>query len=183
MENNEGRPVLDVAALRDVGIKRISTLGGKIWTDYNASDPGITLLEILCFSIMDLGYRMTFDIRDLLTEEGQKNPQYEKAFHEPYQVLSAAPLTINDYRKLILENVKGVKNVWLKAKTKQMMLSEDVLGGQKCGIEVKGFYDVFVDLQDEKKVEVLNEVEALLRKNRNLCEDFDTVQSVDHLPD
>ncbi len=182
LENNEGRPVLDVAALRDVGIKRISTLGGKIWTDYNASDPGITLLEILCFSIMDLGYRMTFDIRDLLTEEGQKNPQYEKAFHEPYQVLSAAPLTINDYRKLILENVKGVKNVWLKAKTKQIMLSEDVLGGQKCGIEVKGFYDVFVDLQDEKKVEVLNEVEALLRKNRNLCEDFDTVQSVDHLP-
>ena len=104
LENNEGRPVLDVAALRDVGIKRISTLGGKIWPDYNASDPWLPLLEILCFSIMDLGYRMTFDIRDLLTEEGQKNPQYEKAFHEPYQVLSAAPLTINDYRKLILEN-------------------------------------------------------------------------------
>lgn len=183
LENNKGRPVLDVVALRDVGIERISALSGKIWTDYNASDPGITLLEILCFSIMDLGYRMTFDIRDLLTEEGQTNPQYEKAFHEPYQVLSAAPLTITDYRKLILENVKGVKNVWLKAKTKRMTLSEGVCGEQKCDIQVKGFYDVFVDLQNKgKKEDVLNEVEGLLRKNRNLCEDFDTVQSVDHLP-
>ena len=72
MENNERRPVLDVVALRDVGIERISRLSGKIWNDYNASDPGITLLEILCFSIMDLGYRMTFDV--LTDEGGRKEP-------------------------------------------------------------------------------------------------------------
>lgn len=181
LENNEGRPVLDVVALRDVGIERISRLSGKIWNDYNASDPGITLLEILCFSIMDLGYRMTFDVRDLLTKEGEKNPQYEKAFHEPYQVLSTAPLTINDYRKLILENVKGVKNIWLKAKTKQITL-DGIRGGEKHNIEVKGFYDVFVDLQDEKKKEeVLDEVTALLHKNRNLCEDFDLISHVGHV--
>lgn len=183
LENNERRPVLDVVALRNLGIDRISKLSGKIWTDYNASDPGITLLEILCFSIMDLGYRMTFDIRDLLTEEGQNNPRYKEVFHEPYQVLFAAPLTINDYRKLILENVKGIKNVWLKTKTKRIILSAGICGEQECEIEVKGFYDVFVDLQDKvKEDEVLDEVKAFLNKNRNLCEDFDVVQPVDHLP-
>ncbi len=111
-ENNNNRPILDIATLRNAGLRRVGELCGNIWTDHNVSDPGITILESLCFSVLDLGYRMTFDIRDLLTEEGCITPEYKNAFHQPYQVLSSAPLTINDYRKLILENIDGIKNVW-----------------------------------------------------------------------
>ena len=80
LENNEGRPIMDIVALRSMAIERISQLSGSIWNDYNATDPGITILEALCFSILDLGYRMTFDIRDLLTEEGHKHPLFENVF-------------------------------------------------------------------------------------------------------
>lgn len=183
LENNEGRPILDAVALRSLGIKRISELSGNIWTDYNAADPGITLMEILCFSIMDIGYRMTFDIRDLLTEKGQKHPRYKNVFHEPYQVLSSDPLTIRDYRKLVLENVKGVKNVWLKPCCKSFPIPEGICPARE--ISVKGYYDVFVDADAEDKEvrdAVAMEVKSLLGRHRNLCEDFNEPQAVEHLP-
>ena len=180
LENNEGRPILDIEALRSIAIERISQLSGSIWNDYNATDPGITIIEALCFSILDLGYRMTFDIRDLLTEEGQRHPLYEDTFHEPQLVLPSAPLTIDDYRKLILENVDGIKNVWLKATSKTISVPKDAGGGKR---EIKGFYDVlaFLDEQaDESEKE--KEIKALLDKNRNLCEDFNTPKIIKPLP-
>lgn len=181
LENNEGRPILDAVALRSLGIKRISELSGKIWTDYNAADPGITLMEILCFSIMDIGYRMTFDIRDLLTEPGYKSPRYANVYHEPYRVLSSAPLTMDDYRKLILEHIIGVKNVWLKPDRRTLTIPQSI--GNGCEISVKGYYDVYVDVEHEEEKESIQEqVDALLRKHRNLCEDFNPSMTVEHLP-
>ncbi len=179
LENNEGRPIMDIVALRSMAIERISQLSGSIWNDYNATDPGITILEALCFSILDLGYRMTFDIRDLLTEEGHKHPLYENVFYEPYQVLPSAPLTIDDYRKLILENIDGVKNIWLKATQKTIRIPEDVGGGVT---KIKGFYDVFVDLDEQvDEKETVKEIKALLDKNRNLCEDFNEIKTIEHI--
>lgn len=178
--NNEDRPIMDIEALRSIAIERISKLSGSIWNDYNATDPGITIIEVLCFSILDLGYRMTFDIRDLLTEEGQRCPLYEDTFYEPYRVLPSAPLTIDDYRKLILENIDGIKNVWLKATSKTFSVPKDAGGGNS---EIKGFYDVlaFLDEQfDESEKE--KEIKTLLDKNRNLCEDFNVPKIIKPLP-
>ncbi len=183
LENNEGRPILDAVALRSLGIKRISELSGNIWSDYNAADPGITIMEILCFSIMDIGYRMTFDIRDLLTEPGYKVPRYRNVFYEPYQVLSSAPLTINDYRKLILENIPGIKNVWLKPVNKTLTIPENVSSERQ--ISLKGYYNVYVDVDadsEDVRNAILKEVKTLLDKHRNLCEDFNYPEAVEHLP-
>ena len=33
---------------------------GEKWTDYNYHDPGITLLEQICYAITDLGYKSNF---------------------------------------------------------------------------------------------------------------------------
>ena len=48
------------------GISYIQNLSGEKWTDYNYHDPGITILEQLCFAITDLGYKSNFSIEDLL---------------------------------------------------------------------------------------------------------------------
>lgn len=187
-ENNNNRPILDIATLRNAGLRRVGELCGNIWTDHNVSDPGITILESLCFSILDLGYRMTFDIRDLLTEEGCITPEYKNVFHQPYQVLSSAPLTINDYRKLILENIDGIKNVWLQTKEKNITIPEEILDDKEHTISIKGYYNVFIDCIDNaesKKKLIIQEIEALLHKNRNLCEDFfpiDENHIMEHLP-
>ena len=52
--------------LREEGIKLIQQLGGNTWTDHNIHDPGITILEQVCYAITDLAYRMDYDIKELL---------------------------------------------------------------------------------------------------------------------
>ena len=54
-------------------------------------------------------------------------------------------MIINEYRKLILENIDGIRNVWLKAKTKNVTISKSILKKEKHNIAVKGFYDVYLD--------------------------------------
>src|SRR6185503_14221894 len=51
---------LDYALLRKNGIDYITALGSDFWTDFNIHDPGITLLEALCYALTDLAYRTSF---------------------------------------------------------------------------------------------------------------------------
>ena len=52
--------------LRKEGIKYIQELSSRIWTDYNSHDPGITILEALCYAITDLGNRASYSIEDII---------------------------------------------------------------------------------------------------------------------
>ena len=54
--------------LRSVGLKHIQDLSGKIWTNYNLSDPGVSILEVLGYAITDLGYRTSYPIPDILAQ-------------------------------------------------------------------------------------------------------------------
>ena len=57
-KKNEGFPEwLEFEKLRQEGIDYLGELSGNIWTDHNAHDPGITILEVLCYALLDLGYR------------------------------------------------------------------------------------------------------------------------------
>ena len=50
-------PAMDYAFLRQEGIRHLERLAGPLWTDFNAHDPGITILEQLCYALTDLAYR------------------------------------------------------------------------------------------------------------------------------
>ena len=105
---------MDYDFLRKEGLRYIEELSSDLWTDYNAHDPGITILEALCYAITELGYRSRFDMKDLLTgATGQ-------TFFTAKQILTINPLTINDYRKL-LADLKGVQNAWLFANDFEMV--------------------------------------------------------------
>jgi len=43
----------DFSFLRQVGMQHIASMSSQLWTDYNTHDPGITLLEALCYAITD----------------------------------------------------------------------------------------------------------------------------------
>lgn len=97
----------DYAFLRQAGIAHLQALGSNLWTDYNVHDPGVTILEMLCYAITDLGYRTSYDIEDVLgLEEG------ERYFHTARNILTVNPVTVNDWRKLLMD-VEGVRNAWL----------------------------------------------------------------------
>jgi len=119
---------MNYALLREAGLQRIQELSGLVWSDNNAHDPGITMLEALAYAVTDLGYRTNYDIKDILTP----NPSTTdiRNFFTAAQILPNAPVTINDYRKLLIDVEceeelddettlrYGVRNAWLeRAKT------------------------------------------------------------------
>lgn len=93
---------LDYASLREIGLQQIERFGHKLWTDYNAHDPGITLLEVLCYAITDLGLRTDWDIKDILKSySGGK--QLDPDFFAQHEILPNYPWTPLDFRKLIID--------------------------------------------------------------------------------
>ncbi len=110
-------PSQDFAFLRAQGLAYIQGLSGQIWTDHNDHDPGITILEALCYALTDLGYRTGFDLKDLLAPAtGSTDPPDVSGLFPAHEVLTTAPLTILDYRKLLLK-IEGVRNAWLDPMT------------------------------------------------------------------
>ncbi|MGC1528100.1 MAG: hypothetical protein WA783_18800, partial [Phormidesmis sp.] len=101
---------LNFQVLREIGIKRLQALSSDLWTDYNLHDPGVTILEVLCYAITDLGYRNNFDIQDLLALNPQDADSKENNFFTPDEVLTCNPVTDLDLRKRIID-IPGVRNV------------------------------------------------------------------------
>ncbi|WP_461305291.1 hypothetical protein [Aureisphaera sp.] len=104
------KPAQDYEFLRKEGQQYIESLAHKLWTDFNAHDPGITILEALCYVITELGYRTNFSIEDILTnEEGIID---NESFFTAREILTNAPLTVLDYRKVLMD-IEGINNAWL----------------------------------------------------------------------
>ncbi len=112
---------MDYALLREKALAHIQELSGKIWTDDNAHDPGITILEMLAYAITDLGYRTNYNIRDILTTA---TPEDIKNFFPAKEIMTMYPVTFKDYRKLLIDvevplgiancESVGVKNAWIE---------------------------------------------------------------------
>jgi hypothetical protein len=98
--------VLDYESLRQQGIAWLEKLAGSEWTDFNAHDPGITILEQLCYALTDLSYRINYDMADLLSRDGENT---YASLYRPEQILVTSPVTLLDLRKLVID-VEGVKN-------------------------------------------------------------------------
>lgn len=102
----------DFEALRSLGIAHIRKLAGEIWTDHNVHDPGITTLELLAYAINDLANRTAYPMEDLLAEDPTAPLTVNDSFHTAAQILPCNPITINGFRKLMID-VDGVRNAWL----------------------------------------------------------------------
>ena len=106
-------PAEDFNELRKKGFKHIEKMGSTVWTDYNNSDPGITILDAVSYAITDLGYRTGFEIKDLLAPQELGPETWEQVFYTAREILHNCALTINDYRMLIID-IEGVRNAWLE---------------------------------------------------------------------
>ncbi len=150
-------------ALKKTGLDYIQRVAGKIWTDFNVHDPGLTTLEILCYAISDLGYRANFDIKDLVATDPQSNAA--PTFFTARQVLTNAPFTVNDYRKLLID-VDGVKNAWLDIATESEVdfyvdrLAKEITytpTETTDKITLNGLYKVLLELDESEKFGDLND--------------------------
>src|SRR6185312_9378223 len=168
----------DYDALRAEGLKYIEDLAHLIWTDYNEHDSGITTLEALCYAITELGYRSGFDMKDLLTDKNGAIVS-GKVFFTAKEILTNNPLTIDDYRKLLID-LNGVHNAWLfadevqkDAKGNSVALNEvpiyanckeDKLQYDPTNVPLflSGLYRVLLDLDEDNVFGDLNNGEVII---------------------
>lgn len=102
----------DYGFLRKTGIEHIEKLASRLWTDYNIHDPGITTLELLCYTITDLGMRTSYPLADILAQETLEGKTGSPHFFSAREILPCNPVTENDFRKLMID-IPGVRNSWL----------------------------------------------------------------------
>ena len=169
------------------GLERLRALAGAVWTDHNVHDPGITTLELLCYALTDLVYRASFPVGDLLAGSTADATAAARAqFFTAREILPTRPLTLADYRKLLID-VPGVKNAWLRPHATSLW-ADTVTGtllraappaGTPGVVEVplRGLYDVRIEYMEEvTSAEARERVDAEARRqlqaNRTLCEDF-----------
>lgn len=162
---------MNYQALLTEGLKEIIRYSGNIWTDYNESDPGITILELLCYVLTDLGYRTNYPIEDILTTKPHEAIKPgENAFYPPSAIFPTNPFTPNDYRKLLLSNCHELQNVWVKP-----------IRSTKRKKQIKGLYNIFLQIipdHKDEEVDIVHKVKDLLNQHRNLCEDYETIEVV-----
>lgn len=108
----ERPPEMDFAALKKDGIGFLQSYSGELWTDFNEHDPGVTILEQLCYALTELGYRTHFPIEDLLAPAGADDRG--DILLRPSRLLATPPVTPNDYRKLLIDRVPGLTDAWLE---------------------------------------------------------------------
>lgn len=112
-------PSQDFYELRRQGIGYIQNAGSNQWTDYNVHDPGITILEAAAYAITDLGYRLAWNIADILmpaTPSGDPaRPYPNQAFFTAREVLTINPTTTDDFRRVLID-LPQVRDAWLICK-------------------------------------------------------------------
>lgn len=195
---------LDFQFLRRTGIKYIEELGGKLWTDFNSHDPGITTLEVLSYAITDLGMRMNLNMEDILASEDE-DKSIETQFIKASEILPSKPLNELDYRKLFIDvslksNIsRPISNCWLlpkqeaiyaDCKTGNLALNAADLDVENPGsFNVKGLYDLYVDYAEDldtgniiaecdksnTRIKILERYHA----NRSLCEDLVDIKEIE----
>ncbi|MFZ4702571.1 MAG: hypothetical protein ACOYMG_21210, partial [Candidatus Methylumidiphilus sp.] len=197
--NTQPTPSLptDYASLRQAGIDLLQSWVGDAWTDFNEHDPGITLLENLCYALTDLVYRSGYSMPDLLSN-GDGEPY--ASLYTPGKILTTQPVTLLDLRKLVVD-VRGVGNAWFEkienftppayyhAKTlpylKNDLSEQFILTGSSQAdkpLNINGLYRVWVEKNESLDVdsgEIVREVAKRLHAHRPLSMDFDSVQVMD----
>ncbi len=128
---------LDFETLRKEGIHRIQDLCGEVWTDYNLHDPGVTILEQLCYGLTDLSYRSGFAVQDYLTDETNSIDFQQQALFPPEEIFPSSAVTGVDYQKILYDAIPEIDYVWLEPSAAE--------GKPAAG----GLYTVFVKLDDE----------------------------------
>lgn len=166
---------MDYSFLKEEGLRLVQLLSGSIWTDYNEHDPGVTILEQLCFALTDLGYRTDFKIQDLLNARSrQARREINNTFYDGSEALPSNPVSLEDYRVLFIDRVQFVRNAWIE------VVRDNLLG-------IKGLYRIHLQVDEAARTPQLIEqikegVYRVFCQHRNLGEDIDSIHILDVEP-
>lgn len=154
---------LNFWSLRAEGLAAVQALSGERWTDYNLHDPGVTILEQLCYALTGLVYRADFPVADHLATPDGDLDFAALALHPADVAFPCRPTTARDYRQLLLDHLERAIDASVEPAGSDEGAPRGVWRAQLR--LPHGAHD------DGTQVE--REALRLLRANRNLGEDFE----------
>ncbi len=158
------------------GLEVLQKLSSAIWTDYNEHDPGVTLLENIAYAITELSHKTTLGIKDILiSSKGEPLQSGDHGFFIARDILTTAPITFDDYRKLWIDQVANVKNVWIYSIDDYDTEINNTKGLLHVYVE-KYEYSLNPDQNKKEDDRIIKEIENIYHKHRNLCEDLYDVE-------
>jgi hypothetical protein len=180
-------PILDWSALVEEGRASLEAMSDGGWTDFNAHDPGITILELVAYALTDFGYRAGHPIADLMAGSAP--------LPGPSESLTTRAVTLSDMRLVALD-VAGVRNAWIETAAGPGVRMRHSPGARDLWIEgshpeptdkvaLSGVHQVLIEKssrEDLTSAGLAQAVAARLHSQRNLGEDFDSFTVLEPQP-
>ncbi|WP_211445232.1 hypothetical protein [Collimonas humicola] len=175
----------------------LATYARSTWTDTAEHDPGITLLQALCYNTSDLAYRHLLPLVDLLTPATDSD-QYAAqegvfpASFGPGKALTSGPITADDYRRKLLD-LRGSHNFYFRnaqlqpergaqqytyycdLERREFVFRDTPMQGEDAAIieelRVAGTYHLYLEPnRNIARPQAEAALATFLENNRNLCE-------------
>lgn len=159
--------------LQQKSLRQVQQMSGKVWTDYNPHDPGVTILDLLNYVLWELDYQLSFDLEDYLTQiAGCFDPTRHGLFNSQ-AVFSVSPVTAEDYQKMISSAFTDIEEVRVEPYT-------PASADPYC---CNGLYDIKIRLSvwsdnTIRQAYLEQEITRLFHRNRNLCESLHRIQFI-----
>lgn len=138
----------------------LQRLSGRMWTNYNPSDPGVTVADAANYALTETDYKLDFALEDYLAGKDGSWAEERYGLFPSKAVYPSAPVTAEDYRRSILARFPMVENVKVTPKE-------------------NGWYDIALRLstffQNEHTIE--DRIRSFLNCHRNLCEQFRNIRT------
>ena len=179
--------ILDWSALVEEGRASIAAMSDGRWTDFNAHDPGITILELVAYALTDLGYRAGHPVADLMA--GSDPPA------GPAESLTTRAVSSSDMGRVGID-VAGTRNVWIEPAESSGVRIRHAPGARDLTFEeahaeaadkiaLAGVHRVLIEkssFEDLQSADLIKAVALRLHSERNLGEDFDGFAVLEQQP-
>lgn len=153
-------------SLRAEAVKRVQDASGGVWTDYNLHDPGVTILEQVCYALTDLVVRADRSVAEHLAGPDGHIEFARLGLLLPQQVLPSRASTATDYRRLLLDRVPGIDDA--RVCSPRPAPSAEAIGGLHS-LHVK----LAIDVEPAHEAAHLRDAVLTWGTQRNLGEDLD----------
>ncbi|MBE1160675.1 hypothetical protein [Dyella acidiphila] len=107
IERHRGDDPFAYEALRAKALAALQSLSGEHWTDYNYHDPGVTLLDALCFALTEDLFGAQQPLLDLLAAPDGRIHYRSVGLHAAEEILPSRACTRMDYMRWLLDRVPG----------------------------------------------------------------------------
>lgn len=148
------------------GIASIQELAGSIWTDYNEHDPGVTILESICYALTDILNKINVPLENIICDVKGNLPLASNALYTARNIMHVSPVTEKDLCKFIIDQSTSIRNAWIEPYF--VNINETHIG-------VFGLYQVFIDFKNSLNKGndiIIEQLAKTLNDSRNIAEFF-----------